>query len=202
MNVAASNADQGVASSAAVEVILQRISPGKLAEPAPPAAVVDELLRAAVRAPDHGRLQPWRFIVVEGDARVRLGDLFATTLHRREPDSALQKLEAERAKPMRAPLVIIVAAEAREHPTIPEIEQVMAVAAAAQNMLLAAHARGFGGFWRTGASAYDPEVKRALGLATGSHIVGFLYLGTIAFPGRPRSDDPAPFVRRWPQASV
>jgi nitroreductase len=157
-------------------------------------------LRAAVRAPDHGRLQPWRFLLIEGEARRQLGDVLANALHAREPDTSLQKLDAERAKPMRAPLVMVVAAEPREHPTIPEIEQVMAVAAAAHNILLAAHARGFGGFWRTGASAYDPEVKRALGLAPGSHIVGFLYLGTIAMPGRPRVDDPTPFVRRWPQS--
>ncbi len=184
-----------------VATIVGRVSPGKLTEPAPPPDVVAELLRAAVRAPDHGRLQPWRFIVVEGSAREAFGELLAASLRRREPDADPAKLTAERAKAMRAPLIIIAAAEPQPHATIPEIEQVMAVSAATQNLLIAAHARGYGAFWRTGAPAYDAEVKRTLDLAANAHIVGFIYVGTVALPGRPRAVEIDSFVRRWPTAA-
>ena len=87
---------------------------------------------------------------------------------------------------MRAPLIVVVAATARPNPKIPEIEQIVSAGAAAQNLLLAAHAMGFGGMWRTGGPAYDPEIKVALGLAASDTIVGFLYLGTPLRPAMPR----------------
>src|SRR4051794_9365488 len=134
----------------ALEAIKTRISPAQLTEPGPTPSQLHEILLAGASAPDHGRLQPWRFILIDGEARHRLGDLMARSIARREPGAAEQKIETERKKAFRAPLVIVVAAVVQDAPKVPAIEQVVAAGAAAQNMLLAAHAMGLGGFWRTG----------------------------------------------------
>jgi nitroreductase len=169
----------------AIEALTTRASPLALGEPAPGAAALGLILKAAERAPDHGRLRPWRFILVEGGARNAFGDVLATALHRREPGLAPSALDKERGKPLRAPLVIVVAARLREHKSVPRVEQMIAAGAAAQNILVAAHALGFGGFWRTGNAAYVDTVKTALGLDPGDAIVGFLYLGTPTAPAGP-----------------
>src|SRR5262249_20991617 len=119
------------------------------------------------------------------------------SLTRREPDAPAGKLDAERKKPLRAPLVVVVAAAVKENPKVPDIEQVVAAGAAAQNMLVAAHALGLGGFWRTGATAYDAEVKRALGLGEHDAIVGFLFLGSVGVAGKAVPQDAAAVTRRW-----
>jgi nitroreductase len=162
----------------AIEALTTRASPRELVEPAPDARTLDRILRAGMRAPDHGRLRPWRFIIVAGAARTAFGDVLSAALQRREPGVAEAALAKERGKPLRAPLIIVVAARLREHRGVPAVEQIIAAGAAAQNILVAAHALGFGGFWRTGAAAYDNAVKRALGLRADDAIVGFLYLGT------------------------
>lgn len=164
----------------AIEALTTRASPPGLVEPAPDAQTLDRILRAGMRAPDHGRLRPWQFIIVAGAARTALGDVLAAALQRREPGVADTALAKERGKPLRAPLIIIVAAKLREHRGVPAVEQIIAAGAAAQNILVAAHALGFGGFWRTGAAAYDSAVKGALGLRADDAIVGFLYLGTAS----------------------
>jgi nitroreductase len=187
----------------AIEALTTRASPASLVAPAPDAAALDRMLRAAVRAPDHGRLRPWRFIIVAGAARQTLGDVLADALRRRDPVAPDAVVAKERAKPMRAPLMVVVAASLREHRGVPAIEQVIAAGAAAQNLLVAAHALGFGGFWRTGASAYDDNVKRALGLRAEDAIVGFLYLGTPSATSAPlaspdaASPDVASYVTHW-----
>lgn len=182
----------------ALAALTNRVSPAALDLPGPSASELETILQAAVAAPDHGRLKPWRFIVIEGSAREKLGTLMVESLQRREPAAPAGKLEAERKKALRAPLVVVAAAVVQSVAKVPEIEQVVAVGAAAQNMLVAAHALGFGGFWRTGAIAYDAAVKQALGLAAGDVIVGFLYLGTTKTPGQPRQNDVASVTRRWP----
>jgi nitroreductase len=177
--------------------IVSRVSPAQLDAPALPPEAIEKILQAAVAAPDHGRMKPWRFILIEGVARERWGELMALALQRREPDAPPAKLEAERKKALQAPLVVVVVAAVKENPKVPEIEQIVAVGAAAQNMLLAAHALGFGGFWRTGALAYDVETKKALNLSETDVIVGFMYFGNVKTKGRPRQNDIAPFTRRW-----
>jgi nitroreductase len=170
----------------ALEAVITRcsVAPAFLAEPAPDATALERILAAGASAPDHGRLRPWRFIVIRGDARARLGEVFAAALRRRDPAAADAALEQERTRPLRAPLVIAVAARLdRQHAKIPEIEQILSAGAAVQNMLLAAHAQGYGGKWLTGANAYDENVKAALGLAPDDRLVAFLYLGSI--DGRP-----------------
>lgn len=165
-----------------LEGIQSRTSPLKLGAPAPSATQIEQIIRAGTRAPDHGRLRPWRFTVFEGADREKLGDAMANFLRTRNPNSPPEHLDAERAKPMRAPVVIVVGAKIMKV-KIPEIEQVCAVAAAAQNMLLAAHALGYGAMWKTGGAAYDPGVKALCGLAPEDHIVAIVYVGTVTSPG-------------------
>ena len=182
----------------ALEALTTRASPIALTEPAPDAAMLALMLRAAARAPDHGRLKPWRFIVIDGAARQALGEVLATALKRREPDAPEAVIEKERGKPLRAPLLIVVAAHVRDNSKVPAIEQVIAAGAAAQNILVAAHALGFGAFWRTGTAAYDETVKAALGLAASDAIVGFLYLGTTSVAAGPMPpSDHATRMTRW-----
>jgi len=181
-----------------LDVICGRTSPAKLRDPGPTAAELERILAAGLRAPDHGVLRPWRFLVVQGRGRERLGELLAASLASRTPGASPQALEAERAKALRAPLLVIVAALPRETQRIPEIEQVVSAGAAAQNMMLAAHALGYGAFWRTGAAAYDPALIAALGLEPGAHLVALLYIGSIEVPGKPKTADPAGIVEAWP----
>ena len=163
----------------ALDALLTRTSVKRTTEPAPAGADLETLLRAALRAPDHKCLRPWRFIVVRGDARDRLGNVFATALAAREPGTPADLLERERTKPRRAPLLLVVVIRPQEGvPGVPVVEQVLSAGAAAENILIAAHALGYGGMWRTGAAAYDPLVQRALGLTDTESIAGFLYLGT------------------------
>jgi nitroreductase len=148
-------------------------------------------LQAAVRAPDHGRLRPWRFMLVEGDQRRKFGDLLAASAKRRVPGLSDGDLQRERDKALRAPLIIIVICRAVSGTKVPIIEQILAVGAATQNLLLALHALGYAAAWKTGAAAYDTDVKRALGFAADDHLVGFVYVGggagaTIP-PGKPAS---------------
>lgn len=165
-----------------LEGIQSRVSALKLAAPGPSTDHLEQILRAGMRAPDHGRLKPWRFVVLEGDSRLKLADAMAEMFRRKAPQATQLQLDAERAKPMRAPTIVVVAARISKG-KIPEIEQVAAVAAGVQNMFLAAHALGYGAMWKTGAAAYDAEVKRTLGLLPEDHIVAMLYLGTVATPG-------------------
>jgi len=182
----------------ALTALTTRVSPAALDVPGPSGDALQKILEAAVAAPDHGRMRPWRFILIEDAAREKFGAMLAEALARREPTAPPGKLEAERKKALRAPLIVVVAASVQSNAKVPEVEQLVAVGAAAQNMLVAAYALGFGGFWRTGAIAYDPAMKRALGLAENDAIIGFLYLGTAKTPGQPRQNDIASVTRRWP----
>ncbi len=162
----------------AIDLLLSRRSARTLTEPAPDAASLELILESAVRAPDHGRLRPWRFLIVRGEGRARFGGLLADHLRRAQPQSSAEALERERAKALRAPLIVVVAAHIAPGARIPEIEQVLAAGAAAEAMMLAAVALGFNAMWKTGAAAYDPQVRQALGFAAEDALVGFLYLGT------------------------
>lgn len=162
--------------------IESRTSALKLSAPGPTREHIEQIIHAGVRAPDHGRLRPWRFVVLEGAARERLGDAMARMLREKIPQATAEQLAAERGKVMRAPTIIVVGAKISKG-KIPDIEQVGAVAAGVQNMFLAAQALGYGVMWKTGAAAYDANVKAMFELAPEDHIVAFLYLGTTAAPG-------------------
>jgi nitroreductase len=175
--------------------IESRASALKLAAPGPTRAHLEQIMRAGTRAPDHGRLRPWRFVVLEGAGRDRLGDAMAEMQRAKFPQFTAEQLDGERRKVQRAPTILAVGAKITAG-KIPEIEQVSAASAAAENMFLAAHALGYGVMWKTGAAAYDANVKALLGLAPQDHIVAFLYLGTLATPG---SAPPASLegIARW-----
>jgi nitroreductase len=163
----------------AIELLDTRVSNGKLTGPAPDAATLRDILKGAFRAPDHALLRPWKVFEVRGEAREKLGDVFADALaDSGETDD--EKLERARRKPLRAPLVLVVAATPVEHPKVPELEQVLSAGAVAHGILLGAHARGFSAMWRTGELSHDPFVAAAFGLGEGDRIVAFVYVGTAA----------------------
>lgn len=185
----------------ALDAIFSRRSVGRLAEPAPSGADLELILLAGAAAPDHGCMQPFRFIVLHADAKDAFGRVLSTAYLARcdaidaAPDPA--QVEKERTKLGRAPMVIVVAAVRQEVRKVPWEEQEDAAAAAAQNILLAATALGYGSMWRTGEPAYDPIVKGALGLSPDDAIVGFLYLGTP--PREPQRRVPSldGLVKEW-----
>ncbi len=185
----------------AMELLLTRSSGVKLTDPAPSDADFELMLKAAVRAPDHGRLRPWRFLSIRGAGREALGELFVEASRLSSPNATPEALGREREKAMRAPLVVIAIAKLSTLPNVkvPEIEQMLSAGAAAQNILLAAHALGFAAVWKTGAAAYDSYFKTQLGLAANEHIVGILYVGTRAdsMANRP-APEIAPFHTPWP----
>jgi len=162
----------------AIDLLLARRSARALSEPAPDAGALALILSSAVRAPDHGRLRPWRFITVRGAARERFGELLADHLRRTQPEASADTLQRERLKAFRAPLIVVVAAHCSPAVKIPVIEQMLSAGAAAHAMMLAALALGFNAMWKTGSAAYDATVRAALGLEPDDAIVGFLYFGT------------------------
>jgi len=179
----------------AFDAILARRSIGRLVAPGPTGADLDRILEAALAAPDHGELRPWKLVVLEGEAKDAFGTVLAEAyVERCEAFGAAPtegQLTKERTKLGRAPVVLVVAAVHRHSDRIPWEEQFAAAAAAAQNALLAATALGYGSMWRTGDAAFDLRVKEALDLGPHDAIVGFLYLGTPA-PGSakaPRQPD-------------
>ena len=182
----------------AIELLTNRASNGKLTEPAPDEESLRIAFEAASRAPDHAGLHPVRVRIIRGAARQRLGELMAAAAQRGNPQLSAEELEKTRAKALRAPLILVVAAALKPHPKVPAVEQTLTAGTAAHAILLALQARGYAAIWRTGAPAYEPEVKRALGFADGDAIVGFLYAGTprASAPSliRPRPEE---FVTEW-----
>ncbi len=158
-----------------------------MTSPGPNRETLDGLLRLAARVPDHGKLTPWRFVVIEGEARGRLGAVAARRKAELEPDMDTAHCEAEAARFQRAPVVVAVASTARPHRKIPEWEQILSAGAVCQNLLIAAHAASFAAQWLTEWPAYDEVVKDALGLAPDDRIAGFIYLGTATEPSDERA---------------
>ena len=184
----------------ALDVISSRQSARALSltAPAPAGEDLADILQAAMSAPDHGAMRPWRFKLIEGDARAKLGDVMADALKKKEPETDEAALSNIRAKPLRAPLIVAVCAEVADHPKVPDIEQVIAAACAGQNILNAAHAKGYGAVMLTGWVAHDTHVKNALGLAERDVVVAFIYMGTSDGSGpvkpRPHHTD---FTETW-----
>ena len=165
-----------------LDLLLSRVSNGALRDPAPDERDLERIVEAGLRAPDHGRLRPWRFVAIRGDARARFAEVCAAALHARDPDATEAEADRMRGKLTAPPLVLALGAHMTPAHKVPEIEQVMSVAAAAMNMLNAAHALGYAGKWVTGPNAYDPSVAAALGLTGPDRLAGFLYLGSAAAP--------------------
>jgi len=167
---------------AALDLLLSRRSGSAKAmtEPGPSVAQLQQILAVAARTPDHGKLFPWRFIVFEGDARRRMGELLVECLLSSEPQALPERIEMERGRFLRAPVVIGVVSRVREAIPIPEWEQILSAGAACQNLVLAAHALGYVANWITEWPAYNHQVKERLGLKPGERIAGFIYVGTSA----------------------
>ena len=185
----------------AMEVLMTRNSvPAKhLVEPAPDDRELMEILETGMRAPDHAALRPWRFLLIRGEARNKLGDVMAESLASRDETATNERIEIQRKKPLRSPLIITIYAEiTKNHPKVPEIEQIITVGAAAQNIINAAYAKGYGGIMLTGPAAYDPLVKTALGLEEKDQIICFLYLGTPTDKSRAKTRPfAADYVSEW-----
>ena len=168
-----------------IEHILARRSCPKLSEPAPAADELEKVLQCGMSAPDHARLKPWRFVVITGSAREKLGDVFAQIKQDQLGELTEAQLDKFRLAPLRAPMIIVAIASVREHPKVPALEQIMAVSCAVQNMQLALTSLGYGAMWRTGDLAFNPSVAEYFDMATGDQIVGFLYVGTPQAYGKP-----------------
>ncbi len=178
----------------------QSVPPRLVDGPAPSQAEIDDMLAAAVCAPDHGAIRPWRFHVIQGAALNRLGDIFVEALKKREPDAPRETVEKEQSRPLRAPLIIAACAKVdlSRADKIPPVEQIVAVGSACQNILLAAHDKGYGAMMLTGVNARDTHVKAAFGLDGPDEIVGFIYIGTPSGPSFEKErPDPAEYTTHW-----
>ncbi|WP_288499225.1 NAD(P)H nitroreductase [uncultured Erwinia sp.] len=178
----------------ALDLLVNRRSASRLAEPAPTGEALENILRAGMRAPDHGTLQPWHFTIVENDGRDRLSAL----LEKVSRDAQLEEKAIDKAKnaPYRAPMIITVVARCEEHPKVPRWEQVVSAGCAVMAMQMAAAAQGFNGIWRSGAWTEDEAVRSAFNCRPQDAIVGFLYLGTPQLKSSTTvlAPDSAPFV--------
>ncbi|TDF41337.1 NAD(P)H nitroreductase [Alteromonadaceae bacterium M269] len=180
----------------ALDLLLNRSSQPRLQEPAPKGEVLENIMQAALRAPDHACLTPWRFVVCTGQGLDRLGDIYQQAAKiagkpKEDIDRAVQL-------PQRAPMVIVAICQYSEHPKVPRVEQIASTACAVQAMQMTALAQGFGGVWRTGGYAFDEHVKQAFSMKENDELVGFLYLGTpmtkpLAKPQR----DSETFFEHW-----
>ena len=174
-----------------LQLLERHSTPAKnLAEPAPDDAQLRQIFGLAMHAPDHGRLCPYRFITIRGEARHALAEVFAAAVQKRDPEVTQAYLKKQKHKPLRSPLIVVVVACLSDNPKIPEIEQMLSAGAAAHGILLASKAMGFGSIWLTGDNAYDASVCASLGLDLNERIVGFIYLGTetSAIPHLPKPD--------------
>lgn len=185
----------------AIEALLARRSiPAQcLVAPGPDDAQLALAFDAVLRAPDHGRMRPWRFKLIRGGARERFAELLVRAAQAREPDIPQRQLDKLRARPLHAPLVIAVSARLRDNPKVPEIEQLLSAGAGLMNLLNALHALGFGAITLTGASVYDPAVVQALGYGSGEKLLCFVYVGTVGavVPAAPERPAPGEIVSEF-----
>jgi nitroreductase len=154
------------------------VSANSLGEPGPSGSEIKLILTAAARVPDHKKLVPWRFLLFQGEARKAFGEVLAEICRREEKDPGPFRLETERNRFLRAPLVIAVISRVVKNPAAPEWEQILSAGAACQNLLIAATALGYGAQWITEWYGYSPGVRAALKLAENERVAGFVYIGT------------------------
>lgn len=179
---------------ALIDHILTRrsVSARLLTEPGPDDAALEKILQGASRVPDHGKIHPWRFIIIRGEARKTLGQVLRAAWPDQEADASPAKLDLEATRFMRAPLVIAVVSSIIVPHKIPEWEQSLSAGAACLNLLYSAQALGFGANWITEWCAYHPKVRAALGLGASEKIAGFVHIGT---PSEKPGDRPRPALK-------
>lgn len=185
-----------------IELLCHRVSSPRLVEPAPNKQELDKVFRAALRAPDHMMLRPWRYLVIEGDARHKLGELFlnaSESLAKANNDSLDEfKVEKLKSMPLRAPMIVVAVASIKEHPKVPDQEQILSCGVGVGYMLVALQALGYGGIWRTGDLSFNRDVCQGLGLEKNESIIGFLYLGSLGGELKPVPElDVNDFVQTW-----
>lgn len=187
----------------ALQLLQNRVSVPRLVDPAPSEDELLEVFKAAARAPDHGKLQPWRFLVIQDDGLESLSEVFLDALAKSSPDVSPSIVEKTKNMPFRAPMLIVAIAKCQDHPKVPKQEQILACGAATQNILNALFALNYGAVWRTGELAYDNHVKQALGLVGLEEIIGFIYVGTPAqgVPAAPQIDVNSIFSE-WPAKNI
>lgn len=175
----------------AIELLKTRRSmkPREMTGPGPSPAELDTILTIGARVPDHGKLAPWRFIVFEGDARNRGGDVIADVFAKKNPQASAAEIEVEKKRLTDAPLVIGVVSFTKPHPKVPAWEQELSAGASAMNIVTAATALGFGACWLTGWFAFDRDVLDGLGLKADEKLVGFIHIGNV---GKASEDRPRP----------
>lgn len=174
--------------AAVMASLLSRVSVGELTEPAPAGDALEQIFQAAVRAPDHGLLKPWRFVTVEGEARRAMGEIIAEVEHQTLGPLSESQYQKAQNRLLRAPLVVMIVCQHQPHTKVPLLEQQLSCACAVQNMLHAAHALGFGAMWRSGLVTFKPLLAERLGLQPHESLLGFVYLGTPVQPMRTAPD--------------
>jgi nitroreductase len=169
----------------------------EMVEPGPDADTLGAILHTAIRVPDHGKLAPWRFVIIEPEHRAALADLLEGAYRAEKPEASRMELEAMRSFARQAPCLVVLMSRPFPESHIPLWEQQLSVGAAAMQLLNAAHAHGFVGNWLTGWASFSPAVTEALG-EPGERIAGFFFIGTAAkqLEERPRPE-PAAVIRRW-----
>lgn len=163
-----------------IDLLLTRrsLSVSKLSEPGPDASELETILRAATRVPDHGKLAPWRIIVVQGERRATLGEAWAQVYASKNPDASAEQIEFERKRPLRAPLMLAVHTRITNLTKIPRWEQVLTGANVCMNALTAANALGYYTAWISEWVSYDTDAKVALGIPADDEVIGYLYIGS------------------------
>lgn len=175
------------------DAIYNRHSIKKVKPDAVPHDLIEKMLDAAVQAPNHYKVRPWRFVVLTGEARHRLGNIMSASLRERHAEFPQEAFNKAHDTPLQAPVVIAVGVDKPTETKVLQIENICAAAAATENLLLAAHALGLGAKWRTGEWATDAKVKKFLGFEADQEVIGFIYVGYPEagqeFPARPSFED-------------
>src|SRR5215813_7100806 len=171
--------------------IRRSVKPREMTAPGPSPAELETILTIGARVPDHGKLTPWRFIVFEGDARARAGEVIARVFAKKNPSAQAGDIEAEKKRLTDAPLVIGVVSLTKPHPKVPPWEQELSAGASAMNIVTAATALGYGACWLTGWFAFDRDVLDGLGVKANEKIIGFIHIGKTM---RPNEDRPRPVL--------
>jgi nitroreductase len=186
-------AEEDTAVPDAIELLKTRrsVKPREMTGPGPSPAELETILTIGARVPDHGKLAPWRFIIFEGDARERAGEVIATVFARKNPDAPAANIETERKRLTDAPLVIGIVSFTKPHPKVPAFEQELSAGASVMNIVTAATALGYGACWLTGWFAFDRDVLDGLGLKPDEKLAGLVHIGT---PTKPSEDRPRPFL--------
>ncbi|MCP5161698.1 MAG: nitroreductase family protein [Hahellaceae bacterium] len=183
-----------------IELLTHRQSCARLVAPAPSGAVLERIFAAALRAPDHGQLRPWRYLTISGKGLEELGAVFVAATEKSEGELLPERRQKLEAMPLRAPMIVVGIACLSDHTKVPAVEQRISAGVGMGYMLVALQALGFAGMWRTGDMAYNKDVKASLGLTQAEEIVGFLYIGTPeGSPKTMSSIAPYEFVSVWPQ---